>query len=165
VPDIPTAFADHAHDHAQCVADALAAAESRCADRGVRLTAQRRRVLEILLEGHAPVGAYDILGRLADEGRPTAPVAVYRALDFLREHGLAHRLASLNAFVACTHPGREHGAQFLICSRCRAVAEIEDDGIRHAVRNAAAQAGFSIDWPVVEIGGLCPACREAADGA
>jgi Fur family zinc uptake transcriptional regulator len=164
VPDIPVAFADQAHDHARCVADALAAAEARCADRGVRLTAQRRRVLEMLLEDHAPVGAYDILSRLAAEGRPTAPVAVYRALDFLREHGLAHRLASLNAFVACARPGREHGAQFLICGRCRSVAEIEDGGIARAVRGAAAEAGFAADWPVVEIAGLCPACRETGDG-
>jgi Fur family zinc uptake transcriptional regulator len=162
--EIPVAFADETHDHSRCVADAMAAAEARCADRGVRLTAQRRRVLELLLEGHAPVGAYDILARLSTEGRPTAPVAVYRALDFLREHGLAHRLASLNAFVACARPGREHGAQFLICSHCRAVAELDDGAIGRAVRGAAQEAGFAIDWPVIEIGGICPACREAGDG-
>ena len=157
--DQSTVFAGKAHDHTRCIADALAEAERRCAERGVRLTAQRRRVLEILLERHVPVGAYDILARLADEGRPTAPVAVYRALDFLKNHGLVHRLASLNAFVACAHPGGEHGAQFLICDGCHTVAEIDHRSIGQAVLGAAAEVGFAVDRPVIEIGGLCPTCQ------
>ena len=161
--ELPPVFDGSGHDHSRCVADGLAEAERRCAERGVRLTAQRRRVLEILLERHVPVGAYDILARLAQEGRPTAPVAVYRALDFLKDQGLAHRLASLNAFVACARPGSAHGAQFLICDGCQKVAEIDDRSIGRAISGAAAEVGFAVDRPIIEIGGRCPACRGAHD--
>ncbi|RMD92342.1 MAG: transcriptional repressor, partial [Alphaproteobacteria bacterium] len=87
------------HDHRACAAAALARAEARCRESGLRLTPLRRRVLEILLESHRPLGAYDILARLRADGRPAQPPVAYRALDFLVAHGLAHRLHSLNAFL------------------------------------------------------------------
>jgi Fur family zinc uptake transcriptional regulator len=89
------------HDHARCEADAIAEAEAVCTTRGVRLTPQRRQVLALLASGHRPLGAYEIMDRLAEQGPRPAPISVYRALDFLMENGLVHRLASRNAFLAC----------------------------------------------------------------
>src|SRR4051794_4514998 len=90
------------HDHARCAADALGHAEQICAREGLRLTPQRRRILEALLESHVPASAYDIIERLAEiDGRRHAPISVYRALDFLVEHNFAHRIASKSAYVAC----------------------------------------------------------------
>ena len=91
--------------------------------KGVRLTPVRRRVLEILLEEHRALGAYDVLQRLAAEGFGNQPPVAYRALDFLVEQGLAHRIRRLNAFTACMHPGEAHAPAFLICRACDAVAE------------------------------------------
>ena len=94
------------HDHSRCVAEALAEAEALCAKQGTRLTTLRKRVLELVWASHKPLGAYDILGVLSEEdGRRAAPPTVYRALDFLLENGLVHRIASLNAFIGCVHPG------------------------------------------------------------
>ena len=153
------AFPEVKHDHASCVERCLEAAEQVCRDHQARLTPQRRRVLEILLADHVAVGAYEIVDRLADGGRRPAPTIVYRALDFLIELGLVHRLASLNAFIACGHPGAVHGAQFLICDRCGVVAELADPELTEAVRMAAMRANFAVVRPVVEIAGRCPACR------
>jgi len=90
------------HDHSRCVSHALAEAETICARQGLRLTALRKRVLELVWASHKPLGAYDILGVLSDEdGRRAAPPTVYRALDFLLENGLVHRIASLNAITDC----------------------------------------------------------------
>src|SRR3954471_6091356 len=112
------------HDHAQCEADALAEAEAVCAARDVRLTRIRRQVLAVLVSDHRPLGAYEIMDRLAGSGPRPAPITVYRALDFLLENGLVHRIASRNAFIACVH---NHAAAdsivFLICERCGAVGE------------------------------------------
>jgi Fur family zinc uptake transcriptional regulator len=94
----------HTHQHEHCVHDALAAAEVLCAKRGVRLTAIRKRVLELVWASHQPLGAYAILDKLTNEGHKPAPPTVYRALEFLLEHGLIHRIASLNAFLGCIHP-------------------------------------------------------------
>lgn len=151
------------HDHAACVAHGLAAAEDLCRARGARLTDIRRRVLELLLaEGHRAVGAYDLLDRLnADAGgRKAAPPAVYRALDFLVEQGLAHRIASLNAFVGCVRPRDDHAAQFLICRRCGAVAELTGERLSQDLAQAAQRAGFTMLTAVVEAQGLCPRCRD-----
>ena len=147
------------HDHGQCVADALAAAETLCAERGVRLTDIRRQVLALIWQGHNAVKAYDLLEMLSTETRAAKPPTVYRALDFLLEQGLIHRIESLNAFIGCTHPAGDHVSQFLICDRCHTVSEIEGTSVEAAVRRAAGKAGFAISRQTVEIHGMCAVCR------
>lgn len=153
---MPDAFARHDHD--ACIALALAEAERACAARGARLTPVRRRTLEILLESHAALGAYDVLARLDAEGLGSQPPVAYRALTFLVDMGLAHRLANAQAFVACARPGADHAPSFLVCRSCRRVAE----GEAPAWGPEAAAQGFSIERTSVEAEGLCPACRAAA---
>ena len=150
------------HDHVGCIADAIEAAASRCAKDGLQLTPVRRRVLEILLQEHVALGAYDILDRLREEGFGSQPPVAYRALDFLVGNGFAHRIERLNAFVACAHPGKAHSPAFMICRGCDAVAEARSAASQGALGAAARAAGFSIERTLVEAEGLCPACREPA---
>ncbi|MEM9475985.1 MAG: transcriptional repressor [Pseudomonadota bacterium] len=152
-----------AHDHALCVKDALAAAESRCADEGLRLTPVRRKVLELLLQEHRALGAYAILDHLRDAGFGSQPPVAYRALDFLAEHGFVHKIERLNAFVACAHPGEAHSPAFMICRMCDAVAEAYSAPAKGALGAAARAAGFQIERTVVEAEGVCPACADKAD--
>ena len=151
------------HDHAQCVSDALAAAEQVCERAGVRLTTLRRRVLELVWQSHRPMGAYDLLDILAreDDRRP-APPTVYRALDFLQEQGLVHRIASLNAFIGCASPEHVHQGHFLICRNCRVAFELDQSLIQPAISKVAEQLGFTVESETGEIAGLCARCREAA---
>jgi Fur family zinc uptake transcriptional regulator len=146
------------HDHGACVRTALAAADAACAARGVQFTPIRRRVLEILLEHHEALGAYDVLARLDREGLGSKPPVAYRALGFLVEQGFAHRIERLNAFVACSHPGAAHAPAFLICRSCGTVAEAEA-APGGPLGQEAAQSGFRIEQTVVEAQGLCPACQ------
>ena len=147
------------HDHTACMAGALDAAESACAAQGLRLTKGRRRVLEILLQEHRAMGAYDILGLMADEGYGAQPPVVYRALDFLVGNGFAHKIERLNAYIACSHPGDDHAPVFLICRDCGVVAET-GMSLRNSLGAAAERVGFTIETTVIEAEGLCPACRE-----
>ncbi|MCC6824057.1 MAG: transcriptional repressor [Verrucomicrobia subdivision 3 bacterium] len=151
-----------AHDHAHCAHDALERAEALMAASGARMTPVRRRVLEILLEEHKALGAYDVLARLATEGFGNQPPVAYRALEFLVEQGLAHRIQRLNAFTACVHPGQDHAPAFLICRLCHMVAEAEASAARAALESEAARAGFQVERSTIEALGLCPNCREAA---
>jgi len=147
------------HDHHSCIATSVAEAERKCQSEGLRLTDVRRRVLEILLERHKAVGAYDILDVLKSEGLGSQPPVAYRALDFLVANGFAHKIERLNAFVACGHPSGECTPAFLICRGCETVAEaqaIPDDG---ALGASATAAGFLIERAVVEAVGLCPDCQ------
>jgi Fur family zinc uptake transcriptional regulator len=156
-------LASRPHDHSRCVTHALTEAESICTRQGLRLTALRKRVLELVWHSHKPLGAYDILGVLSEEdGRRAAPPTVYRALDFLLENGLVHRIASLNAFIGCSHPQHPHQGQFLICRVCSAAIELEQAAISDAITQAAAGVGFVVESQTVEVVGLCAGCREGA---
>jgi Fur family zinc uptake transcriptional regulator len=154
-----------AHDHAGCVANALATAEQLCHERGLRFTVTRRRVLELVWQSHKPIGAYDILEVLSQKSKSAAPPTVYRALDFLIEAGLVHRLDSLNAFIGCPDPASRHTGQFLICRQCRSVTELSDNEIESLVAQKAADNGFSAVRQMLEIEGLCKGCRTRPQSA
>lgn len=149
------------HDHDRCANAALAHAEAHCAARAQRLTPMRRQVLETLLESHAPLGAYEIIERLGSKNDRPAPITIYRALDFLRDNGLVHRIESRNAFVACGH---DHAGNdpvvFLICERCGAVGEAPGGAVAEALKTSSRAAGFSPKTPLIEIVGICSHCRE-----
>jgi Fur family transcriptional regulator, zinc uptake regulator len=138
----------------------LEAADGLCRQRGVRLTAQRRRVLEILCAAGRPLGAYEILDAMRDGRRVQAPPTVYRALDFLLAQGLVHKLETLHAFVGCSHPEHPHFSQFLICADCGLVTELEDESITRSLGSAAAESGFQTARRVVELIGTCAHCAD-----
>jgi len=146
-------------EHQNCIDQALARAEQICQRHQQRFTAIRRRVLELVWRQHKPVGAYELLEALQQQEGRTAPPTVYRALDFLQQLGLVHRIASLNAFVGCANPGEPHDGQFLICETCRSLTELEVPAITRAIEQGAAASGFEARRHTIEIMGLCPGCR------
>jgi Fur family transcriptional regulator, zinc uptake regulator len=145
----------------QRAAKALAQAETLCRAHGVRLTPIRRNVLEALYATHRPLGAYDLAATLGPNGRRLAPITIYRALDFLIEQGLVHRLASQNAYIACPHA---HNAQdvvaFLICEQCGGVDELSSPTLNGAISGLLAGEGFQAKMQVLEISGRCAHCRD-----
>jgi Fur family transcriptional regulator, zinc uptake regulator len=154
------AFPAPGHDHDRCAADAIRHAERVCERRARNFTPIRRQVLRALLSSHRPLGAYEVIDELAKAMPRPAPITVYRALDFLREQGLVHRIESRNAFIACVH-NHESGdpVVFMICERCGAVGESASAAIADTVKNASRAAGFTPKTPVIEISGICAHCR------
>ena len=154
------AFPARDHNHDQCSSDALKRAEELCDQRAQKLTPTRRQVLEVLLSSHKPLGAYEIIDRAAKSGSRHAPVTVYRALDFLIENGLAHRIESKNAFIGCVHRHADEDlVVFLICERCGEVGEAPSRAVAESLKEATRAAGFSPKAPVIEITGICANCR------
>ena len=152
--------AEHEHHglKGQALRLALGAAEDRCAKSQERLTAPRRRVLELLLSANAPMKAYDLIAAYGGLGEPAKPPTVYRALEFLERLGFAHRIESLNAYAPCRIAG-EHVAAFLICDCCGEAAEFEPDfGPQLA---AAEAAGYQVRAVTLEARGLCAGCRSS----
>jgi Fur family zinc uptake transcriptional regulator len=135
-------------------------AERRCVAERQRLTEPRRRALEMLLRAGHPVKAYDLLPKFHAGGRAAKPPTVYRALEFLERHGLAHRIESLNAYVACRRVGESHAAAFLICDCCGATAEVEPKAACE-MNAIAAEAGYRLNSITIEAHGLCAACIDA----
>lgn len=150
------------HNHQHCIDNALASARAICKRRGVRLTAQREQVLRLVWQSHKPLGAYPLMDMLASiTTRPVAPPTVYRALDFLNEQALIHKIHSLNAFVGCASPGSHHQSHFLICRGCQIAMECGGSELTAVLAHTAAAAGFVAEEQSVEVVGLCPACRDS----
>jgi Fur family zinc uptake transcriptional regulator len=150
----------HVHD-----ADAFVReVERACAARGLRLTPLRAQALRLIADAERPVKAYELLDQLRATHEGAAPPTVYRALDFLFEHGFIHRLASINAFVGCHHPGgAQHAVPFLICDRCHSATELEDEQVVAALESRARALGFTPLAQTIEVHGLCRDCAGGAD--
>ena len=141
----------------------LERAEALCRERNVRLTEQRRTVLQLLCASDKPLSAYELLDRMRGIVRNPTPPTVYRALDFLLEQGLVHKLESLHAYVGCTHPEHPHASQFLICDDCGEVAEVENPSVAKSLKAAGKAIGFRTKRPVVEVLGTCAQCSAKHD--
>lgn len=151
------------HDHFGCRQKAIDIAEQLCNQRGVRFTAIRREVLELIWESHRAVKAYDLLDKIKTVSSSAKPTTVYRALDFLLEQGLIHKVESLNAFIGCSYSDRLHKQLLLTCICCQNIEERPAELVMQAIANETQLAGFSIRHQTVEIHGMCAKCTNLAD--
>lgn len=148
------------HDHHRCIDEALSTAQAICKKKGSRLTKLREQVLKIVWQSHKPLGAYSVMDILAEQStRRVAPPTVYRALDFLLEHGLIHRINLLNAFVGCTHPQQQHANNFLICQDCGVAIEFSTKALDSAISSAVTEFDFCLTGQSVELLGQCQQCQ------
>ncbi|HCH24245.1 MAG TPA: Fur family transcriptional regulator [Oceanospirillaceae bacterium] len=146
------------HDHSHCIATAMQQAQGLCQERGVRLTPVRQRVLELVWQSHQPLGAYDLLARLGEDGFNSAPPTVYRALDFLQEQGLIHKLTSVNAYTGCCSPGTPHEGHFFLCLSCNQALELDTSTLQESLQSSANTHGFTIAQQTIEVTGFCARC-------
>ncbi|MFT2110444.1 Fur family transcriptional regulator [Marinomonas sp. 2405UD68-3] len=147
------------HNHDSCIESALATAEKLCRAKNQKLTKVRRRALELIWQSHRPLGAYQLLAKLAEEGFNSAPPTVYRALDFLMSTGLIHKVESMNAYLGCVHADKVHKGYFLICDQCHNVMEFDYQDIHNSLIEKAQAQGFSLRSETIELIGLCEGCQ------
>ena len=149
------------HPHgAHDITAQISEAERRCDAANETLTPLRRRVLELLLESEGPAKAYDLLP-LIDADKQAKPPTIYRALDFLVRMGLAHRIESLNAFIACGVGACARSTIFLICEKCGGAEEFDAGHALVDLTDAAKKDGFAIHRTMIEASGLCASCQPA----
>lgn len=146
------------HDHKQCISNALSTAEQLCTGRGVQLTAIRQQVLALIWESHKAVKAYELLDRIKPLQTAAKPATIYRALDFLIEQGLIHRVESLNAFVGCRCSGQQHEQLLLICKVCEEVEERPAVDVMQTIARELEAANFVVHSKAIEIHGICSHC-------
>ncbi len=145
--------------HDSCFASAIAHAQRICADQNARLTPIRQRVLEIIWQNHKAHKAYDILEAIAQEGQYSAkPPTVYRALGFLLDMSLIHKVESLNAYVGCLNPDHNDDHCFLICDQCDRVFDIVSDTTQNTIHGVCSEHNFTPKHKNIEIIGQCADC-------
>ena len=147
-------------NHINSVEAAMSNITDICREKGLRLTPLRRRILELILQQHNPIGAYELMDSLRGDGRRADPPTIYRTLDFLITNGLAHRIQSLNAYVGCQNPRNPHSAQFFICQNCSKTAELEQNDINEVLERHARDFNFEVKDMILEVTGICSKCRE-----
>ncbi|MDD2737617.1 MAG: transcriptional repressor [Methylomonas lenta] len=155
---LKSAFVNSGHDHGCCRDKAIHTAEHLCNQRGVRFTPIRREVLELIWESHRAVKAYDLLDRIKPQTGSAKPATVYRALDFLLEQGLIHKVESLNAFIGCSFSDRRHEQLLLTCVKCHEVEERPGEHVMEAIAKELEQAAFTMQHKAIEIHGICGRC-------
>ena len=145
-------------ENSPCFKKAMHEIQKYCLEKKLKFTPLRRKVFEFLLRGPKPLGAYEVLDLLRQEGFASTPPIAYRVLDFLVAQGFVHRIQGLNAFVACSHPGSSHSPAFMICRKCEKVAEISE---KDSQINFSKSSGydFIVEKTTVEILGVCISCN------
>lgn len=153
-------FGCHLAQHQECIDNALSKAERICQEKSVQFTKIRRRVLELIWQGHKPCKAYDLLKELQKEDSSAKPPTVYRALDFLLEHGLIHRVNRLNAYIGCTNPEQTDPYFLLVCLSCDNVKETSHQDYQKFSDAMMANNQFQCESKTFEIEGICQNCRD-----
>ena len=148
----------HPDLHTHGAAAFVDAVERACRERGLNLTPIRADALKRIAEAGKPIKAYDLLERMRGGAGASAPPTVYRALDFLLQHGFIHRLVSINAFLACHHPLAGHVVPILICRVCESAQELEDETLAAQVEAMATAQGFAPAATYLEVLGTCARC-------
>lgn len=147
------------HQHNQCIKTALDRAKHTCDESGVKLTPIRRKVLELILQSHKPIKAYDLLAQLSDSDHMEKPPTVYRALDFLLDNHLIHKIESSNSYIGCEFEHHQLDSKFLVCDKCHEVKELLEPKLNKALQEAGSKEGFTIRQTNVEIHGICAECK------
>lgn len=134
---------------------------AHCQQQGLRFTQGRQQVLKLLAAKGKALTAYELLEQVQQQQAKAKPATIYRALDFLLQHGFVHRLNSINGYVVCPHFQCQHSAQLFICQTCRHVSEFQQEEIGELLLNAAQEHGFHLHSQTVELTGFCQSCQDA----
>jgi Fur family ferric uptake transcriptional regulator len=129
--------------------------------RRVRLTRQRRVVVQVMESAPRHMDASEIFD-LAHQIDPNITrVTVYRTLDMLKGHGLIDELDLLH-LRGHRHYYESHGPRdhiHVACIRCGKVREFESELYEQLIQQIARDCGLEITIARTEVGGLCAACR------
>ncbi len=138
-----------------------AAIRERLHDRGLRWTAQRRTLIDVLAATDGHVTGSALVERCREVDPSTTPSTVYRTLDVLEELGLVrhgHGADGREEFHVL--PYAEHG--HLYCRSCGGTTELEAEDAAPFVASIRARHGFAVDLSHVTVVGRCAACPGAA---
>jgi Fur family ferric uptake transcriptional regulator len=131
------------------------------AARGLRLTRQRRAVLEAVLEAPSTMSPVQVFDAARERCPELGLTTVYRTLELLSEIGALRRVHGPDHCEAFVPAGAAHG-HTVVCSRCGQAMEFTECDMQAVVDAAARQTGFRITEHFLQLSGECPACGECA---
>jgi len=135
--------------------------QAQLAQRGVRMTPQRRAILSVIETAKKHLDASSILRKAQRMDASVDRSTVYRTLDLLKRHGaideldLMHMEGERHFYERKT--GRDH--IHIACLRCGKITEFESELFENLKRQLERDCNFHILVARLEVGGYCPACR------
>ncbi len=129
--------------------------------RGIRLTKQRRVLLQVMETARRHLDAGEIFERAQKIDSNITRVTVYRTIDLLKRHGLIDELDLLH-LRGDRHFYESHGPRdhiHVACLRCGKVREVESDLYEQLKQQITRDTGIEISVARTEVGGLCSDCR------
>ncbi|WP_250286184.1 MULTISPECIES: Fur family transcriptional regulator [unclassified Frankia] len=125
----------------------------------LRLTPQRRAVLEVLRAVHSHPTAAEVYDRVREVAPGIGAATVYRSLGLLVQAGQAREL-SLGNGTAARYDGNTSRHDHLVCDRCGRAVDIDlPSPVEMIVNELAHSTGFAITGYDLQLRGLCPSCR------
>ena len=151
-------LSSHRHNH--CISKAKTRFIDQLKKMGKSIGRNDEPVLNLLLSNHRIFSAYDIAETISELGKRVQPIQIYRSLEKLMALGLVHRLSTKNGFIACYEDGECATGQFLICTECESVKEIDSQLINREIHDSAQENSFSIGSKSIEVLGVCGNCQD-----
>jgi Fur family zinc uptake transcriptional regulator len=148
------------NQHKQCVSKAKIRFNNRLKQYGQSIGTYDEPVMELLLSDHRCLSAYDIADKVSEAGKRVQPVQIYRSLEKLMNLGVVHRISTKNSYIACYEEGDCKTGQFLICTECKKVKEVESNLIENEITASAEKNRFLITSQTIEVLGLCAKCQK-----
>jgi|SRR6185437_1568358 len=135
--------------------------QKQLAQRSIRLTRQRRVVLQVMDNAPRHMDAGEILVRAQKIDPRITRVTVYRTLDLLKHHGLIDELDLLH-LRGHRHYYESHGPRdhiHIACLRCGKVREFESELYEQLKQQIEQDCEMNVTVARTEIGGYCKTCR------
>ena len=126
-------------------------------DKGLKLTPQRRLIVDIIHDARSHLTADDIIARVQKKMPGVNKSTIYRTLELLENAGCVLKSESDDHFIY--HHAEEGHHHHLICSRCGRTEECADNIFLAVEKTLSAKYGFQVDFKHLVINGLCRSCR------
>ncbi len=129
-------------------------AEQRILEAGLKRSAPRRKVIELMAGQDCALTALEMDARLKGVGRAT----VYRAIDQLEELGLIQKIdlgGTAYGYEKLESSGHHH--HHIVCDDCGKVEPFEDEALEQAIHDIKAK-GFKLETHEVTLHGHCNDC-------
>lgn len=129
--------------------------------RGLRLTRQRRAVVDVLLTSPRTMSPLQVFEAARAERPDLGLTTVYRTLEVLEEIGCLRRVHGSDNCEGFAAAESAHGHS-LVCAVCGEVREFTECDIEPVVAAVSAETGFVITDHFLQLSGLCGRCAAGA---
>lgn len=130
--------------------------------KGLRSTKQRDIILDVFLATHEHLSVEELYLKVRASHPGIGQATVYRTLKLFVEAGLAREMTFADGQTRYEHQLAGEHHDHLICTRCNAIIEFEDETIERLQREIAERHGFLLTSHKMQLCGLCPACRSTS---